>query len=96
MEPEDENLDAQKEEEARDALSNFGIKELLEEGHRALLLDLNVKVRAGTATAAEKQQLRQMLKDNGWTWPGMTTPDPNAPPVNAKPVELPDLEDMDE
>lgn len=93
MEP-DEGAIAAAEMEAHEALSNYGIKELLEEGHKALLLNLVVKVRAGTASKEDKAQLRQMLKDNGMVYPGMTTPDPHAGPQKP-PVELPELGDPD-
>lgn len=77
------------------SLSNMGVGELLAKAHEALIRDLAVRVIAGTATKEDKAQLRQMLKDNGMVWAGVTHPDPHAGPKRAEPQELPELEDPD-
>lgn len=92
-EEEDFEADKQAEAEARASMGNFGVEELLREGHEALLRELVVKVKAGTASKDDKAQLRQMLKDNGMVWPELAAK--AKPSVNQPTIELPELEEPD-
>ena len=72
-------------------LANMGVAELLVAAHEALIRRLTIKVIADTATKDDIAQLRQLLKDNGMVWPGVTSPDPNAPKRGGGPIDLPEL-----
>lgn len=51
--------------EADDALDELDLEDIMKEARRDLLKDLLRAVRGGYASPAEKNTLRQMLKDNG-------------------------------
>ena len=72
-------------------LENMGVEELLQMAHEALIRRLTIKVMADTATKEDIAQLRQMLKDNGMVWPGVTTPNQNAGKAPEAPLDLPEL-----
>lgn len=51
--------------EPDEVLEGMDLDDLLKEGRKMLLVDLVKAVNQGIATPAEKNTLRQMLKDNG-------------------------------
>lgn len=66
-------------------------EEILRGGQKALVIDLVVAVRSGTASHNEKAILRNLLKDNGLTL-GIAPEAPSAEQRKA-PVDLPQFED---
>lgn len=64
-------------EDEDDALDDLDLDDLMKEARRDLFRDLLKAVRGGYATPAEKNVLRQMLKDNGMV---MGDPDEGARP----------------
>jgi hypothetical protein len=74
-------------EDPQDALDDLDLEDIMKEARRDLLKDLLRAVRGGYASPAEKNTLRQMLKDNGMV---MGDPDEGATPgENKKKAELP-------
>ncbi len=70
------------------------IGQLLEEGRKALLIQLVAAVRSNSASHQEKAVLRNLLKDNGLVL-GMeqTDADRKTPQDLPVPVDLPDFEE---
>jgi hypothetical protein len=72
--------------EPDEALEELDLEDLLKEGRKLLLQDLIKAVKQGMATPAEKNALRQMLKDNG-----MVMGDPSEGAGNGEPRKKADL-----
>lgn len=68
-------------EDEDEALDDLDLDDLMKEARRDLFKDLLKAVRGGYATPAEKNVLRQMLKDNGMV---MGDPDEGARPGEEK------------
>lgn len=51
--------------EPEDALDEMDLEDVMKEGRKLLMTDLIRAVKGGYASPAEKNTLRQMLKDNG-------------------------------
>jgi len=73
-----------------DALDYLDLEDIMKEARRDLLKDLLRAVRGGYASPAEKNTLRQMLKDNSMV---MGDPDEGATPSeNKKKADLPSFD----
>lgn len=73
--------------EPEDALDEMDLEDVMKEARKDLLKDLLRAVRGGYASPAEKNTLRQMLKDNGMV---MGDPTEGATPgENKQKAELP-------
>lgn len=73
--------------DADDALDDMDLEDIMKEARKDLLKDLLKAVRGGYASPAEKNTLRQMLKDNGMV---MGDPDEGATgSENKKKADLP-------
>lgn len=76
-----------------DALGDLDLEDLMKEARKDLFKDLLKAVRGGYATPAEKNVLRQMLKDNGMV---MGDPEEGASDGKKKePLDLPRFDKPD-
>lgn len=88
--------------EELDKLKGMGVKEMLEEARKQLVMQLLLKVKAGDASASELAVLRNLLRDNGMilgftdTPSGETEAEQGGGLVSPVGFQLPDLEDDDE
>lgn len=92
---EDDNEEVGREDQEVSRLANLPVEELLERAHRALIKRLLVRIENGTATKDDIAQLRQLLKDNGMTYPEMSGGGTGVVKDKVEPAELPELEDPD-
>lgn len=72
-----------------DALDELDLEDIMKEARKDLLKDLLRAVRGGYASPAEKNTLRQMLKDNGMV---MGDPGEGATPGEKKKADLPQFD----
>lgn len=67
------------------------VQEILQEGQKALFVDLVVKVRSGKASHQEKAILRNILRDNGFML-GIPSETPEEAKKREAPADLPDFD----
>lgn len=89
--PSDEAYEA----EEYSALLNKSVKEILEEGQKALFARLVARCRAGVASHQELAILRNVLKDNGLVLFGIPVGAEDRADERAAPSDLPDFDPPD-